>query len=370
MDLSFLRPLYTGPRYGGQPGGWCSAYLDVRRDREDALSAVALRWRGLAEALREQGADQATLDAIGAAVRDERGPAGLALFGCGGEVALTVSLPQPPPRDTAAFCVLPHVLALAGQLGERVPWLRALVDRTGADLLAVTAAGSPRTARVSDEEYPVRKTAPGGWSQSRYQRSAEQNWDRTAAMISDRATELAGRVRARVLVVAGDVRERALVAQRLTEDLPKVPLVEAEAGSRAGGARSQPLEEATQEVVRAEAARLRGEVLDAYRREHARGGAAATGLPDVVSALRQGRVDTLLVDAEHLPVEDRLWSGSEPLQIGLAGEDLDTMGVARPWPAHPDDILIRAAVATEADLLAVSEGEVPLADGVGARLRY
>ncbi len=365
MDLSFVRPLYTGP-----PAGWCSAYLDVARDREDAISAVDLRWRGLAEAVREQGADEATLDAIGRTVHDYRGADGLALFARDGEVVLTVGLPGPPPRDSAAFCVLPHALPLARLLEQRVPWLRALVDRTGADLLAVPAAGKARTDRVTDEEYPIRKADPGGWSQSRYQRSAEQNWDRTAARISDRATELAGRVGARVLVVAGDVRERTLVAERLTEELPKTPLVQTEAGARAAGAREEPLEEATQEVVRAEASRLRGEVLDAYHREHNRGGAAATGVPDVVSALRQGQVDALVVDPDRLPAQARLWAGPQPEQIGLTTEELSQMGVSAPWSAHVDDILLRAAAATEVDLVAVSADEVPLTDGVGAHLRY
>ncbi len=361
--------------YAAAPGGWCSVYLDVRRDRSDARTAIDLRWRGLAEELRGQGADQPTLDAVGGEIQAEREVSGLAVFGCGGEATLAVSLPGPPPRDTATLRSLPHVLPLANQLGERVPWVRALVDRGGADLLAVTPAGSPRTAHVRDDEYPVRKNAPGGWSQARYQRSAEQSWDRTAAAISDRATELAGRVRARILVIAGAVRERTLVAERLTEELPKVPLVQTEAGSRALGAADDPLEEATQEAVRAEAARLRGEVLDAYRREHnrgelGRGGAATTGLADVVSALRQGQVDTLLVDTDALPADARMWSGPEPVQIGLDREDLSTMGVTDPWSAHLDDLLVRAAAATEADLLAVSADEVPLIDGVGARLRY
>jgi hypothetical protein len=365
MDLSFLRPLYERPA-----GTWCSVFLDVSRDKADAWTAVDLRWRGLAEPLREQGADQATLDAIGRAAHDYRGSPGLALFGRDGEVALTVSLPRPPPRDNAAVCLLPHALPLARQLDMRVPWLRALVDRTGADLVAVPAAGTPRKARVTDEEYPSRKTAPGGWSQARYQRSAELSWDRTAARISDRAAELAGKVRARVLVVAGDVRERNLVAERLSEELPKMPLVKTEAGQRAGGADPKPLEEATQEVVRAEASRLRGEVLDAYSRERGRDGAAVTGLPDVVSALRQGKVDALLVNPDQLPPDGRLWAGPEPVQIGLTDEELAEMGVRAPWAAHVDDILLRAAAATEADLLAVTADEAALTDGVGAHLRF
>jgi len=171
-------------------------------------------------------------------------------------------------------------------------------------------------------------------------------------------------------VVAGDVRERQLVAQRLSEELPKMPVVQTEAGQRAGGADPGPLEEATHEVVRAEAARLREEVLDAFSRERGRGGAAVTGLPDVVSALRQGKVDVLLVNPDQLPADGRLWAGPEPVQIGLADAELAGMGVRGPWSAHVDDVLLRAAAATEADLLAVTADEAALTDGVGAHLRF
>lgn len=362
MDLSLLRPLYPSG-----PGRWCSVYLDTARDREDAATAIDLRWRGLAEALREQGAEEADLSALDGAVHADRGSGGLALFAADGKVALTVPLPQPPPRDAATVSTLPHALPLAAQLDERVAWLRALVDRTGADLLAVPADGPPRTARVEDGDYPLRKAAPGGWSQPRYQRAAEENWDRTAARISEEAAALARQVHARVLLVAGDVRERGLVADRLAEDLPKTRVVQTDAGSRAEGAAPGPLEEATQSVVREEAARLRGDALDAYRREMGRHGAAVAGLADVVSALREAKVDTLLVSS----VPDRpLWAGSEPGQLALTEDELRTMGVTEPWQADASDVLLRAAAATEADLLVVSPDEAPLADGVGAHLRY
>lgn len=332
MDLSFLRPLYS------KPGTWCSVYLDTSRASEDAVAAVPLRWRALAGTLREQGADEPTLDALDRAVRADTGSPGLALFAASGAVALTVPLPEPPPRDLAVARPLPHVLPLAAQLGERVAWLRALVDRTGADLLAVPADGQPRTAHVGNGGYPVRKGAPGGWSQPGYQSAAEENWQRMAAQISQEAVELARQVHARVLLVAGDVRERALVADRLAEALPAARVVQTEAGSRAAGAAAAPLDKATQTVVREEARRRRDEVLDTYRQ-----GRAATGLREVAYALGQGQVETLLVDAQRLPADA---------------------------PHGTEDLLVRDAASTGADLLVVSPDEVPLTDGVGAVLRY
>jgi hypothetical protein len=395
MDLSFLRPLYEASATGRR-ATWCSAYLDVSRDRPDAPTALRLRWRQLAGQLRAQGADEATLDAMSGvlqALPDENGPmsasmppgvpsrpAGMAMFARDGVVALVVPLPAPPPRDVAVAAALPHPLPLAVQLGERVPWLRVVVDRTGADLLAAPTGSAPRALRVpGPDRYPLRKAAPGGWSQPRYQRAAEETWDRNAARVSEVVGDLAAQVRARVLLLAGDVRERALVAEHLAEELPPgIRVVQTGAGSRAEGAAEQPLAEATDSAVRDEAARQRGEVLDAYRRERGRASrgmaqtAASAGLPGVVEALREGKVDTLLVDPDGLAssMDCRLWIGVEPEQIGIAVEELQAMGATEPWPERVEDALLRTATSTEADLLAVRGDEAPLVDGVGAYLRY
>jgi hypothetical protein len=395
MDLSFLRPLYEASATGRR-ATWCSAYLDISRDRPDAPTALRLRWRQLAGQLRAQGADEATLDAMSGvlqALPDENGPmsasmppgvpsrpAGMAMFARDGVVALVVPLPAPPPRDVAVAAALPHPLPLAVQLGERVPWLRVVVDRTGADLLAAPTGSAPRALRVpGPDRYPLRQAAPGGWSQPRYQRAAEETWDRNAARVSEVVGDLAAQVRARVLLLAGDVRERALVAEHLAEELPPgIRVVQTDAGSRAEGAAEQPLAEATDSAVRDEAARQRGEVLDAYRRERGRASrgmaqtAASAGLPGVVEALREGKVDTLLVDPDGLAssMDCRLWIGVEPEQIGIAVEELQAMGATEPWPERVEDALLRTATSTEADLLAVRGDEAPLVDGVGAYLRY
>ena len=69
MDLDFLRPLYGGP------GGSVSVYLDTARDHENAPREIAVRWHDARERLASAGADEATLNALGAAVSDaERRP--------------------------------------------------------------------------------------------------------------------------------------------------------------------------------------------------------------------------------------------------------------------------------------------------------
>jgi hypothetical protein len=364
MDLSLLRPLYEHLR------PWASVYLDTSRDAEDAVSAVPLRWRAVAEKLAADGADPATVAALERTVngdpgRRAAGPRGLALFASGGEVHLGVPLPEPPPRDQGVVSMLPDPLGLLLATDERVPWLRVVVDRTGADLLAVDARGARRTAEViGDEEFPIRKTHPGGWSAPRYQRATEENWERNADQVSRAVVDLAEDVRAEVLVLAGDVRARQLVRDQLPARIAE-HVVETDTGGRAAGAAQGPLERATEEAIRAKAGEHRDELFDAYHRDLGTG-AAVAGLPEVTAALRRGGVRALFLDRHRPPVVS-VWAAADPRQLGT---ERDQLTVGEPFRVAAASALIRAAVAERAEVLAVTADEVDLPDGVGAVLRY
>src|SRR4051812_684359 len=105
MDVSFLRPLFD------RPGPWVSVYLDATRAGENADHEVDLRWRAVRERLAGQGADPATLDAVGTAIRQhpyQPGRYGLAVLARAGEVAAVEPLNAPPPADEAHYGPLPH----------------------------------------------------------------------------------------------------------------------------------------------------------------------------------------------------------------------------------------------------------------------
>ncbi len=228
LNLGFLRPLYQ------QPGPFASVYLDATQDTEDGARLRELRWRAVDEELTSAGADQATRDALGAAVAGHTGTGrhGLALFAAGGRVLVEAPLPEPPPLPVAQWAARPVVAPLVAGLGEQVRWLRVLVDRTGADL---TMSSGAAARQVDGGGYPVHKAKPGGWSQPRYQRAAETNWDRTAKDVVEAVAEAAAGSAADVIVLAGDVRGRQLVRERLPEALAE-RVVDVDAGSRAAGA--------------------------------------------------------------------------------------------------------------------------------------
>jgi Bacterial archaeo-eukaryotic release factor family 2 len=364
VDLSVLRPLYD------HSGPWSSVYLDTSHDTEDAVATVPLRWRALKEQLQADGADQATVHALEGVLyadpgHDIAGDRGLALFGSGGAVHLAVPLPDPPPRDQGVVSTLPDPLGLVLNLHEHVPWLLVVADRAGADLLAVDAQGPRRAAEVtSDADYPLRKSRPGGWSEPRYQRAAQENWERNAARVARTVADVAEGVDAEVLVLAGDVRARQLVRDQLPERVD-ARIVETDAGGRAPGVDSEPLKKVTDEAVRARASEHRAEVLDAYRRDLGTG-AAVAGLPEVTAALRRGGVRALLLDRDRHPQAD-LWVSADPRQVG---SERDQILAGEPFRAPAPAALIRAAVGERADVVAVTADELELTDGVGAVLRY
>jgi hypothetical protein len=312
VNLTYLRPLYR------QPGPVASVYLDASSDTEDAGKRRDISAKDVADELAAAGADQATREAVEAAVRDHTGTGrhGLAVFAANGAVTLTQTMDEPPARPLTRRGERPSVLPLLRGTHERVRWLRVQVDRTGGELILDSGA-TLRTVR-GDGEYPITKAMPGGWSQPRYQRAAEENWDRNAKDVAEAVAQAADEVGAEVVILAGDVRARQLLAEHLPPAM---------AGRVAD----------SEEAVPAAVAQRHAEILDAYRAGRAHGRAVA-GLDAVRTPLDWGQVETLLIGPE--------------------------------LPDEPGDELVAAAVEHDAEVVLVAPDDERLPDGVGAVLRY
>lgn len=330
MNLTFLRPLYR------HPGPCVSAYLDTSTDTEDARDRIALNVRAVTDQLTGAGADQAIVAAVDRAVQEHAGTGrhGLALFARTADLVVTHPLPEPPAQPIARLGERPAVLPLLTGLGEQVSWLRVLVDRTGADL--ELDAGRMHRTVAGTGRYPVHKAAPGGWSQPRYQRSAETTWLQNAKEVAEELARTVDETGPDVVILAGDVRARQLLAEHLPPAVA-ARVVQTDAGSRAPGADPQPLDEATGQAVRELVERRYAEVLDAYRAGLAHGLAVA-GVAAVRTPLAWAQVQTLLISPDV--------------------------------PEEVADDLIQAAVSGDAEVLLVTPGQQELPDGVGAVLRY
>ncbi len=134
-------------------------------------------------------------------------PEELAVFAAEGEIRMVRRLSGGVDRDIAGYAAPARLGPLLAWLQRHPAYVVAVVDRTGADLTSVPAgalAGPTRVVAGPDDE--VERNAPGGWSQPRYQRRAEDSWPHNAAAVAEAVGEELHRVHADLLLVAGDVR--------------------------------------------------------------------------------------------------------------------------------------------------------------------
>ncbi|MGP3961554.1 baeRF2 domain-containing protein [Nonomuraea sp. 3N208] len=321
MRLDFIRPLYE------RRGPYASVYLGALTGAEREK-----QWRAMRDQL--DGADAATLDALEAEAK--HAAAGRALFATHGEVALAESLLR-APYELAVWSPLPHVTPMLMQRGENVPHLRVIVDHAGAEV-TVFGGGSPRRTIVEAEEWPLQKTAQGGWSQKRYERAVDETWEKNAVAVAHEIDEQVRRIGAELILVAGEPKSRSYLLHHLgTKSADRVLMVEH--GSRADhGQFEKDVEKALDDWLD----RRRAELLE--RHQEASG---PVGVSRVAHALREGRVHAVLSPGE-LPKP--VWTGEGGTQLATDPEELRRWGVDDPVQERADSALARAAAMTDAEL--------------------
>ncbi|MFJ3788440.1 hypothetical protein [Kitasatospora sp. NPDC090091] len=383
MDLTFLTPLLdrTGP--------WASVYLDTSRATEDAAQRRALIDRSAVHRLAGAGADERTCAAVRDTLAAEPAadsPPGRALFAADGDVALDVPLAVSPPDVAATWAPLPHTAPLLGLLDDALPrCLVASVDRTGAELERYDLGRMQPAGAVDGEQWQGRghRAPPADRYEWHYRHRVEDAWDRTAAVIADHLARVWPGSGADLLVLAGGARERRAVHDRLPQQLREAT-VEVDGGGRAAGIDRAAFDRQIRQAWADHRAGHLDEVLGAFRAglgrpgEHATDGAgtetapgaAAQGVPAVVSAARQHQLAALLVQEGGGDPERPVWVGPGPEHIGVQRADVRAMGVGHPELAPAADALLRAATAAGAEALLVPEAAAGPPGGVGAVLRW
>jgi hypothetical protein len=396
MRLSTIRNLYGGA------GPWASVYLDATGGRInatqgeiDARRQLDLRWRERREELSHAGADEATLRAIDAVVRDvpaHGGPTEVAVLASGGTVAIGRTLPTRPRREAVSWSAQPHAADLiraigdagmAGQPGagsavpdDEIRWVRADIDRTGA---RVTSHDGRIESVHGEDEFVTKNHAPGRgrqWSQSRQQRAAQTNWDQNSHEVARVVTEAVARTGADVVLLAGDERARDLVYDRLPPALPvRVFHLEHESEVRPHPehrleARRNPnmldpiLDGATQAAIESLAREREAEIIDRFHIGLSSGD-SVRGLEPVCQAARDLRIDTLVLAVE--PSHRQVWvDPHNPTMLGPGKRDT---GLEDPVLEPADDALVGAAAFADANSIVI-EADPELVDGVGAILRF
>ncbi|MEV4648893.1 hypothetical protein [Saccharopolyspora sp. NPDC049357] len=361
METGTLQHVYE------RPGPFVTAYLDTSADAEDADKAIELRWRAIRERLQQQGADEATVQAIADHVREhhaQTGQRGQVLVGEGAEVVLQDELPEPPTdlptEDQAYVGPVPHLLPYLRRCLTRVPFLAADVDHTGADLTVVSGSGETTRVRIDGETHPVHKTHAGEQeNQQRFHMAVEERWKRNAEAVAGQITERAGKMGVQAIVLTGEDQQRAMVHSLLGDHQGLV----IEPASRQESA-DELRHEVTRTVHDAEVA----EVVEEFQRESGRGERAVEGWQETVEALRRGQVRTLLWTADDHAGDLHIGAGAT--ELAADERALKDTGSEIIGDAPASAAVVRALAGTGADLVITEPDAIDLTGGIGAVLRY
>ena len=352
-------------------GPFVSVYVDAESAVENAQPRYETKWRNLERELADKGVDAATVEAVVAARGGHAEGDTRVVIASHGSVHLARSLPGSPAAEVVRVSPLPHVAPLVDAAARVRPHVVALVDRTGADIFAYTESETDIAdfTVVKGDAADIRKVhGAGGWAMRRMQARAEEGWEHNAKEIADAIERVCRDVDARLIVMAGDTREIDLV----TNDLPseRQGLVEQVSGGRGADGSNDSVFE--QVAAKLEERRTKDVivVLERYEENRGRGTLAAEGLAAVVGALRNSQVDTLLLTEDYVG-DDQVWFGPEPVHMGVSRDELAAMGVDDPAQTDAIDVLLRAAVVTNADVTRVPGGlEQSPRGGIGALLRF
>ncbi|HSL10638.1 MAG TPA: Vms1/Ankzf1 family peptidyl-tRNA hydrolase [Actinomycetota bacterium] len=353
-----------------------SVYLRTEGAIQNAGQRSEIRWRNLRGALEAADVDGSVIAEIERLVPDAHAAGGgMAAIADRGGVRLVDHGPLGDTDDRAVLAEAPVLAPIIRWRQEEPDVLVVLADRRGADIFVLRRSEPDVERTVEGDDHPLRKVAPGGWSQRRFQERAENTWEENAQTVAEVVHRLADRVDPSVIVVAGDVRAVTLLQEALRDELRN--RVHVVPGERPWEGSGDAIPDAVRDVV-ADAVRAEGvAVWERLQEEIGQHDLAVEGLDATVSALAQARVAVLVVTDMG---DASIWVGPDPLQIATSADDLRALGVDEPREAAAVDAVIRAALAAGSAVrlydttdpngpssLGANEGP---RDGVAALLRW
>lgn len=328
-----------------------------------------LRRRQIVTALAQAGApEHAVLTLAARLAAAQPAPATLALFAAADGALLHEQRIGPiGPDDRSGFAAPATVVPLLTWAQRHPPYVLVVTDRTGADVTS-SAGGeeAPRTRSITGPDDEIERNAPGGWSQPRYQRRAEDSWRHNARQVAAEVAAEVSNVQAQVLVLSGDVRAVQLLRERLPE-LPGVH-VRSITGSRSpDGSQAARPTRVTEVLEDVEAEQTR-ELLDEFQSHLDPGRLAVEGPADVIEALSAGRVATLIVSTAANAHTS--WFGDQATQIYADHRTATTAGTpVRTGPLV--DVAVRAALLSGASVRIVAPDTAGAPrGGIGALCRF
>lgn len=328
-----------------------------------------LRRRQIVTALAQAGTpEHAVLTIAARLAAAQPAPATLALFAAADGTLLHEQRIEPiGPDDLCGFAAPAAVVPLVSWAQRHQPYVLVVTDRTGADITSWAGDDhAPRTTSITGPDDEIERNAPGGWSQPRYQRRAEDSWRHNARQVAGDVTAAVSDVQAQVLVLSGDVRAVQLLRERLPE-LPGIH-IRAITGSRSpDGSQAARAARVCEALAGVEVEQTR-ELLEHFQSHLDPGRLAVESPVDVIDALAAGRVATLIVSADANT--HTAWFGDQATQI-YADHRTATMA-GTPIRSGPlVDVAVRAALLSGAGVRIVpSDAAGAPRGGIGALCRF
>ncbi|MCG2624844.1 hypothetical protein LVY72_23420 [Arthrobacter sp. I2-34] len=354
-------------------GPWITVYVDASTGTVDTLRAGEVLPERVRESLDQQGAADADLAAVQEAVAPATGlpsPVSRFVLVRAGSIELNEVLPGPlQGAPVIEVGLIPNLIPLLRHRGDDFPYVVAEVGRDGGEIRLQHARRDAvdEERAVEGERENLKKVPTGGWSQGRYQHRTDEIWRRNADEIAVEIDRVVRATKARLLIVAGDIRARELVVDQLAE-ASRAIVSTVDSHTRTGGADREALRTEISKRVAEVWARQQQTILERLAtlqgQQHVE---AAAGLGEVVNALQQAQVGTLLLEAGALQDHKVLALTEEPW-VATAGEKPGNGQVLGKIEAP--SALVRAAALTDARVLLVPPGVLPKGKQVAAVLRW
>ena len=361
-----------------RPGPWTTIYVEGSTGTVDGLATDEILPRSVAQEMRTAGAREedvaAATTALATTAKGLPDPVARYLLVNDGQAVVDEFLPG-------------DVVGIAGTTVGPIPDLTPLLRHSPADFAYLIAevghhggeiylrhasgddahptAGDPG-ATIEGETDHTRKVGSGGWDQPHRQQHAEQVWKMNSREVAAEIDRLSTEHHAELIVVAGDIRARQLVADEVSQSSrDKLGIIES--NTRADGADDAAFSEAVQEFVARTLADRQHSLLERLAEKEGQGTrTSAVGRGAVITALQQAQVESLLL-------ESTAWDGETVLALDtapwIATSPAETAGAEVLGEVPAVAGLLRAAALTDAEATLYPSGA--LADKpIAALLRW
>lgn len=335
-----------------EPGPYSTVYLDLSRDTGNPHEVTEERRASVDDTLVKAGAPAADIAAIGEVLSDADGVADpVTVFGVvrDGEVVLSeVVRTTPVDLESISYGPLPDLTPAVKHALSAFPYLVVETSREGGEisLYRVGVSASAAQQSVSGDSDDIHKPKKGGglWG-DHIDRHVEEVWKRNQSELAAAVNAAVDRYRPRLVVVAGDIRARALLGDALspaaravltTEPSDPVPFDASDARL------AEWVDAEVERIVRDD----EKSIADLIALHEGRGdNRAELTVGGIVHALESAQVDALLIDDAALGDRELLALDGAPW-IATAPEDALTASIIAKVPARL--ALLRAALLTDA----------------------